>query len=107
MPRSSSVLFFNTTLSLVNRSYLIFNSTYMYQLNMLTATVLRRWLFIRAGKKLWEAALKKNMVFLYELKFLLLTAFTGRNPTSYDQFLKEKPAIINGERKGGKAADNQ
>lgn len=46
---------------------------------------------------------KKNMVFLYELKFLLLTAFTGRNPTSYDQFLKENPAIINGERKGGKS----
>lgn len=89
VPRYSLVLFVNTTFSLVSRSYLILNSIYMYQLNVLTATVLRRWLILTAGKKLWEAALKKiGKFFLYELKFLLLTAFTGRNPTSYDQFLK-------------------
>lgn len=57
------VMFFNTTSSPVNRIYLILNSIYTYQLNMLIETVLRqRFIMRRSGKnnKAWFGKKKKG-----------------------------------------------
>lgn len=60
-------------------------SIYTYQLKMLIET---------DEKPLSEGSGEKNKMFierilpLIQLKIILLTALTGRHPTSYNQFLK-------------------
>jgi len=88
----SSITFFSTTFSPVNRVYFILNSTYTYQLRTLTETVLRLWFTVRRSDKKQNMVLKKKKKnFSYAVKVHLAHCAHGKTPNE----LQSVPEIKN------------